>query len=119
MTTCAGAGCRAGVCDGLALALKSPTSHTPVPNAASDTAPIAAARRRCGRTGERPAVGRPAAGAAGGRIGTVWNENGAGVVPGSLPNTKAGTRFIQQLSDVAGGTAPSRRRALPVSLAGL
>jgi hypothetical protein len=29
------------------------------------------------------------------------------VVPDSLPNTKAGTRCIQQLSDVAGGTVLS------------
>src|SRR5262249_40112848 len=41
------------------------------------------------------------------RCKAVASSFGAGVVPGSLPNTKAGTRFIQQLSDVTGSPAPS------------
>lgn len=35
------------------------------------------------------------------RCKAVAGSFGAGVVPGSLPNTKAGTRCIEQLSDVS------------------
>src|SRR4051794_6756462 len=47
------------------------------------------------------------------RIGckAVVDSFGAGVVPGSLPNTKAGTRCVHQLSDVPSGAAPSGRCA--------
>jgi hypothetical protein len=41
----------------------------------------------------------------------VVGSFGVGVVPGSLPNTKAGTRCIQQLSDVSGGAVLSEHRA--------